>query len=388
MALVFTAIEGSSILWEEYSEDMGKAIEMLVDLIEETVKQHNGYQIQSRGDTCQIAFAKIHDAVEWCLDVQLKVLDLNWPENFLKSDLEWLKVEKEEQQQQQSKEGGGSVLFRGPRIAMSLVFGNPLTRFSHYGRTEYYGPIVQRGIELVNVAKGGQIVLNNETWVHITPLIEPYVKADQQPQPQQQQQPQQSPAFYILDKQSKIQIKELGFVSIQGTNPVNIVQLLPAQLGNRKFRAIRVSSESEESIAERLADLEKQQGEMLAILSNIETKASDGQKRSKSLHTRCESLAEEIAGTGGAESKIQLLLNRIEALNKYQDSINQNLEQLKKFQTDAKENISGIHKQMETAVDDVRSKMAMEVDKIQKERNEVLKKLEHVSSQFEDTKKI
>lgn len=80
---VYTDIESSSALWA-----MGDGLVMqratdLHDLIlRSLLTKHHGYEITTSGDSFQLAFHSIRQAVEYCLDVQLQLLVADWPKEL------------------------------------------------------------------------------------------------------------------------------------------------------------------------------------------------------------------------------------------------------------------------------------------------------------------
>lgn len=49
----------------------------------EYINKHSGYEINTEGDSFSIAFLDVQRAVLFCLDVQHRLLETNWPPEVL-----------------------------------------------------------------------------------------------------------------------------------------------------------------------------------------------------------------------------------------------------------------------------------------------------------------
>ncbi|KAG7392609.1 PH domain leucine-rich repeat-containing protein phosphatase 2 [Phytophthora pseudosyringae] len=80
---VFTDIESSTQLWGfEDGAIMRRANEIHEDIIRGSLAQFRGYEITTAGDAFQLAFFTIKEAVEYCIQVQLKLLSAHWPKKL------------------------------------------------------------------------------------------------------------------------------------------------------------------------------------------------------------------------------------------------------------------------------------------------------------------
>ncbi|OQR89701.1 hypothetical protein ACHHYP_06104, partial [Achlya hypogyna] len=84
---VNTDIESSSLLWGQLGQTMHEAQELHDNLLRSLLVKHNGYEITTCGDAFQLAFHSIADAVAYCLDVQLELMNQPWPVEFVDSGL-------------------------------------------------------------------------------------------------------------------------------------------------------------------------------------------------------------------------------------------------------------------------------------------------------------
>ncbi|RLN46153.1 hypothetical protein BBJ29_005771 [Phytophthora kernoviae] len=83
---VVTDIEGSSRLWSANSPAMAEAQSIHDDLLRQQLPRFRGYEITTCGDSFQLAFHCVCDAIDWCVSVQEKLLKAPWPTSLLKHD--------------------------------------------------------------------------------------------------------------------------------------------------------------------------------------------------------------------------------------------------------------------------------------------------------------
>lgn len=80
---VFTDVEASTQLWGfEDGAIMRRANEIHEDIIRGSLAQFRGYDITTAGDAFQLAFFTIKEAVEYCFQVQMKLLSAHWPKKL------------------------------------------------------------------------------------------------------------------------------------------------------------------------------------------------------------------------------------------------------------------------------------------------------------------
>lgn len=53
-------------------------------IVREYINKHSGYEINTEGDSFSIAFLDVPRAVLFCLDVQQRLLETNWPPEVLR----------------------------------------------------------------------------------------------------------------------------------------------------------------------------------------------------------------------------------------------------------------------------------------------------------------
>lgn len=160
LAIVFTDIVKSTDIWESSPTAMTKAMMLHDAMIRELTIQHLGYEVKQNGDGFMIAFQTAVAALEFCLDVQKKLMEIEWPEELLelKAGSEVRRGEKDE-----AVPDGADVLWRGLRLRMSAHFGEPVCMYnSVIDRMDYLGPMVNRAARFIQATEGGQIVVSDE----------------------------------------------------------------------------------------------------------------------------------------------------------------------------------------------------------------------------------
>ena len=83
VTLVFTDIEGSTALWEHLGADFQPALDLHDALLRSAIADHDGYEVKTEGDAFMVAFAEATDAVRFCLDVQERLHEADWPSRLL-----------------------------------------------------------------------------------------------------------------------------------------------------------------------------------------------------------------------------------------------------------------------------------------------------------------
>ncbi|KAG1702193.1 hypothetical protein DVH05_009983 [Phytophthora capsici] len=80
---VFTDIQQSSALWGVGDGlIMQRATEIHDNILRSLLMKYRGYEITTAGDAFQLAFHTLREAVEYCLDVQMQLLDAPWPKEL------------------------------------------------------------------------------------------------------------------------------------------------------------------------------------------------------------------------------------------------------------------------------------------------------------------
>ncbi|MGA2502526.1 MAG: adenylate/guanylate cyclase domain-containing protein [Anaerolineales bacterium] len=67
---IFTDIEGSTKLWQQYSDTMKEALSCHHPLLNESITSHGGYVFQIIGDAFCAAFSTANDGLDAALEAQ------------------------------------------------------------------------------------------------------------------------------------------------------------------------------------------------------------------------------------------------------------------------------------------------------------------------------
>jgi len=122
---LFTDLEGSTQLWEQFPQEMKPALERHDALLRLAVEDSNGQVVKTTGDGLMAFFASALDGVNACLKAQHSLMGESWGET-------------------------GSL-----KVRMGLHVGEAQPRGG-----DYYGPTVNRAARLMSVAHGGQVLLS------------------------------------------------------------------------------------------------------------------------------------------------------------------------------------------------------------------------------------
>ena len=191
VTLVFTDVQGSTVLWERVPDAMREALARHDATMRRLLAEGEGYEVKTEGDAFMAAFATARQALAWCLRVQQALLDEAWPEALLAQD--------------EAAEDGPQ--WRGLRVRMGAHCGAPDCRVDPTsGRMDYFGPVVNRAARVSGAAHGGQVLLSQAVLLQIDQLPEGVVTEDLGP----------------------VRLKGLG-------RPERLIQVSPAALAGRRY---------------------------------------------------------------------------------------------------------------------------------------------------------
>ena len=148
VALVFTDVAGSTVLWNSAPEAMRHALFAHNALLRRVLRENGGYEVKTEGDSFMIAFASALDGLRFCVEAQQALYAHAWAADLLSE----APAEQGEQ-------------MRGLRVRMGLHMGmvqsqpDPTT-----GRIDYFGPTVNEAARIEGLARGGQILASDVAW--------------------------------------------------------------------------------------------------------------------------------------------------------------------------------------------------------------------------------
>ncbi len=130
VTFLFTDLEDSTRLWEQYPEGMKAALSRHDAILRQAVESHNGTVVKMRGDGCHAAFATGIDAVGASVAAQRALAGEPW----------------------------AGIAPQTLRVRMGLHTGGSQQRAG-----DYYGSAVNRAARLMAVGHGGQVLLSGTT---------------------------------------------------------------------------------------------------------------------------------------------------------------------------------------------------------------------------------
>lgn len=155
---VYTDIESSTQLWGfEDGTIMERANEIHEQIVRSSLAEFRGYEITTCGDAFQLAFHNVKDAVEYCAQVQFKLLDAEWPKklhNLIPSTV-------------RKKTKAKKLIFSGLRLRMGIhdaqEVDGVLVNYIHpvTGKVTYTGLSEVIANEIGDVGVGGQICVTS-----------------------------------------------------------------------------------------------------------------------------------------------------------------------------------------------------------------------------------
>eukprot|EP01065_Artemidia_motanka_P041401 TRINITY_DN535_c3_g2_i7.p1 TRINITY_DN535_c3_g2~~TRINITY_DN535_c3_g2_i7.p1 ORF type:complete len:775 (+),score=243.89 TRINITY_DN535_c3_g2_i7:56-2380(+) len=149
VCIVFTDIQSSSALWEEFHQGMYKGLQLHNAVLRRVAGCCGGYEVKTIGDAFMLAFSDVRSAAEFALTAQRQLMEAEWPAELLQSPL-CRRIE---------CSSGGGALWKGLRVRMGIHCGtvkverNPVT-----GRCDYFGTPVNVAARVeAEVRKGGLV---------------------------------------------------------------------------------------------------------------------------------------------------------------------------------------------------------------------------------------
>jgi predicted ATPase/class 3 adenylate cyclase len=135
VTLVFTDIQGSTVLWERLGDSFVGVLEAHNRILREALGRFGGAEVKTEGDAFMVAFASAADAVRFALAAQEALHVVPWPA------------------------AAGELLVRmGLHTGDPICVADPAT-----GRMDYFGPVVNRAARVADAAHGGQVLLTEAT---------------------------------------------------------------------------------------------------------------------------------------------------------------------------------------------------------------------------------
>jgi class 3 adenylate cyclase len=126
LTFLFTDIQNSTPLWEQFPDEMQQAASLHDSLIRTIIEQHQGRVVKTTGDGFHAVFESPSDAIAAALASQQEIITVTWPEDI-----------------------------RTLKVRMGLHTGESQERDG-----DYYGPAVNRAARVMGIGHGGQILIS------------------------------------------------------------------------------------------------------------------------------------------------------------------------------------------------------------------------------------
>eukprot|EP00756_Hemistasia_phaeocysticola_P038317 Hpha_TRINITY_DN16752_c0_g1::TRINITY_DN16752_c0_g1_i1::g.77997::m.77997 len=131
VAMVFTDIQSSMVLWDAHPNDMYEALSTHNTTLRETARENSGYEVKIIGDALMLAFDSPGNALSFGVQAQLGLLNSQWPQGLQEHPLCTPKYGCD-----------GLLLWSGLRVRIGIHYGparvekNPVTmRYDYFGTT-------------------------------------------------------------------------------------------------------------------------------------------------------------------------------------------------------------------------------------------------------------
>src|SRR5690349_14067459 len=82
VTLLFTDIEGSTLLLQQVGEGYAQVLETCRHLLRTALHQYHGHEVDTQGDAFFVAFARASDAVGAAVTAQRSLATHEWPEGI------------------------------------------------------------------------------------------------------------------------------------------------------------------------------------------------------------------------------------------------------------------------------------------------------------------
>eukprot|EP00756_Hemistasia_phaeocysticola_P000021 Hpha_TRINITY_DN10016_c0_g1::TRINITY_DN10016_c0_g1_i1::g.83938::m.83938 len=145
VAIVFTDIQSSTSLWEEYPQGMFDALRVHNQVIRGLYHSLHGYECKVIGDSFMLAFEEPLDAAQFGIKVQESLLDSKWPADLCTNHL-----------CAPMFSGTQQLLWNGLRVRVGIHYGPVRCELNEIvGRMDYFGSTVNVAARIEGAVKRG-----------------------------------------------------------------------------------------------------------------------------------------------------------------------------------------------------------------------------------------
>ena len=230
VALVFTDIKNSTMLWETYPVAMRSAIKSHNEAMRRQLRVIGGYEVKTEGDAFVVAFPTATSALLWCFVVQQHLLEVDWPAEILDSI-----------HCQEVYDADENIIYRGLSVRMGTHWGNPVSELDPVTRRmDYFGPMVNRSARISGAADGGEIFVSSDFIAEIHRALETYADDERNGSLASEDSMTDDPVGQQIRKELRalsaqgFDVKDMGTQKLKGLeNPEVIYLMYPHSLAGR-----------------------------------------------------------------------------------------------------------------------------------------------------------
>lgn len=231
LALVFTDIKNSTLMWETFPVAMRSGIKIHNSLMRRQLRNIGGYEVKTEGDSFMVSFPTATSALRWCFSIQKFLLEQEWPSEIIESD-----------HGREIQDPDGNLIYRGLSVRMGIHWGAPVCEPDPItGRMDYFGPMVNRAARVEAEADGGQITVSSDFVAEVNRCVKAFqdteagVITPEEAFGDLQSAQEISRELRLLSNEG-FEIKELGERKLKGLeNPEFIYHVYPTSLVGRQM---------------------------------------------------------------------------------------------------------------------------------------------------------
>jgi class 3 adenylate cyclase/basic membrane lipoprotein Med (substrate-binding protein (PBP1-ABC) superfamily) len=143
LCLLFTDVESSTTLWQDHPTDMEVAMSTHHRVIREVLEEEQAYEVKTVGDSFMIATRTPLDGMLVATKIQVRLQEAEWPSCFVHSE----------------------DVIRGLRVRIGVHMCRDVHVKYEQGYYDYYGNDVNAAARIESQARGGQILIDQGTFV-------------------------------------------------------------------------------------------------------------------------------------------------------------------------------------------------------------------------------
>ena len=164
VALLFTDVQQSTMLWNTNREAMEKSIEVHHRTMRQVISRHRGYEVKTIGDSFFVVHSDPEVMLKLAFEAQRALLHAPWPVEILTTPDSCVEVDK-----------NGMMIFKGLRVRMGIHFGPVNSVYDDISKGfDYYGDAVNTASRVESVAFGGQTLISDAVFVRVTAALKAF----------------------------------------------------------------------------------------------------------------------------------------------------------------------------------------------------------------------